>query len=143
IQLRPPYHAAASHLDRRDPRRIKRKETLYPLAVGDLAQGKVRVDPAVLARDANPFEGLGALALALDHPDHDPHRVTRLELRNGPVGGELFDLLALDLLKKVHRSTSRSLPLLHVARRSCAARWRSHKSGRRSRVRRSASDRRQ
>src|SRR6516162_10094748 len=138
IELGPPNHAAAHHLDRRDPRRIERKDPLHPLAIGDFAQGEVGVDPGVLAGDANPFEGLNPLALAFDHTEADPYRIPRLKDRYGPVGGEPLDLLALDLLKKIHRSTSRS-----PARHCCPAQYCSHKSGRRSRVRRSASARRQ
>src|ERR1700738_280267 len=109
IELRPADHPATHYFDHGDPRRIKRKDAFNSLAVGDLAQGEVRVDAGVLAGDANSFEGLDALALAFDHPDHDPHRIARLEFRHRPIGDELFDLLALDLLKKIHHSTSRSL----------------------------------
>src|SRR6267378_2199629 len=109
IELRPADHPATHYFDRGDPRRIERKDAFNSLAVGDLAQGEVRVDAGVLAGNANSFEGLDALALAFDHPDHDAHRITRLEFRHRPVGGELFDLLALDLLKKIHHTTSRSL----------------------------------
>src|SRR5215472_9515621 len=108
IQLGAAHHPAAHHLDRGDARGIERKDALHPLAVGDLAQGEVRVDAGVLARDAYPFEGLDALALALDDPDHDPDRVAGLKFRHGPGRGELFDLLALDLLQQIHRSTPRS-----------------------------------
>src|SRR5438270_3329865 len=109
IELGPPDYAAAHHFDRRDPRRIEREDALHALAVGNLAQGKVRVDAGVFARDANAFEGLDALALALHDPEHHAHRISRLEFRHRPVGGELFDLLAFDLLKKIHPSTSRSI----------------------------------
>src|SRR5712671_3380045 len=88
IQLGPPHRAAAHDLDRADPRRIERENALDPLAVGDLAQCEVRVDPGVLAGDAHPLEGLYAFAFALDDADADLHRVARLEGRDRPVGRE-------------------------------------------------------
>src|SRR5262249_32156117 len=121
IELCAPHHAAPHHLDRGDPRRIERKDAFYPFAVGDLAQGEIRVYAGVLTADAYPFEDLDALALALDHFDADPHCVARLKSRYRPVGGEPFDLLLLELLKKVHRFTSRSLSSSRSATTSCAA----------------------
>src|SRR5262245_8291156 len=67
IELGAPNYAPANDLDRGDARRIERKNALYPLAIGDLAQSEIRVDAGILARDAEPFEGLDPLALALDH----------------------------------------------------------------------------
>src|SRR5947199_3475639 len=44
IEFRSSDHAATHHLDRGDPGRIEREDTLHALAIRDLAQGKVRVD---------------------------------------------------------------------------------------------------
>src|SRR5207244_6763489 len=110
IELGAPHRAAAHDLDRADPRRIEREDALDPLAIRDLAQREVRVDPGVLAGDAHPFEGLDAFALAFDDPDADLHRVARLERRHRPVGRELGDLLGFELLQQIHRSTSSLLP---------------------------------
>src|SRR5580700_1989294 len=49
IELGALDRAAPDHLDRGDARRVKREDALDPLAVGDLAQREVRVDPGVLA----------------------------------------------------------------------------------------------
>src|SRR6266540_152842 len=111
IQLRAPHRAAAHHLDRADARRVERKDALDPLAVGDLAQGEVRVDPGVLAGDAHPLKGLDPLALAFDDPDADLDRVAWLERRDGPIGRELGDLLGFELLQQIHWSTSCLLSL--------------------------------
>ena len=66
IELGAPHVAAAHDLDRGDARRMQREDALHALAVGDLAQGEVRVDAGVLAADADALEGLDALALAFD-----------------------------------------------------------------------------
>src|SRR5262249_31954511 len=79
IELGPPHRAAPHHVDRGDPRRIEREDALDPFAVGNLAQGEVRVEPGILAGDAHPLEGLDALALAFDDLDADAHGVARLE----------------------------------------------------------------
>ena len=54
----------------------------------------------------------------------------------GRVGGQLRDLLGFELLQEVHRSTSL---VIAARRRSAPPTWRRHRSGRRSRVNRSAS----
>src|SRR5271170_5757062 len=117
IELRPPHDPAADHLDRGDPRRIHRKDALDPFAVGDLSQSEVRVHPGVFAPDAHTFEGLDALALALDDAQADAHGIPWLEFRHRPGGGEFLDLLALQFLQKIHNSTSRSVLA------SCLATW--------------------
>src|ERR1700730_7780058 len=101
IQLGPPHVAAAHHLDRADARRVEREDALDPLAVRDLAQCEIRVDPGILAGDAHPFESLDALALALDDPDADPHRVAGLERRHRALADQLRDLLRFELLPQI------------------------------------------
>src|SRR5579871_5522209 len=132
VELGPPHRTAPHHLDRGDARRVERKDALDPFAVGDLAQGEVRVDPGVLAGDANAFEGLDALALALDDADADAHRIARLERRDRPRRGELGGLLGLELLQKIHHVTScvrpfvwlRAAPTDRAGARGSAARRR-------------------
>src|SRR5437588_778211 len=109
VQLGTPHRPAPHHLDRADPRRIERKDALDPLAVRDLAQREVRVDPGVLAGDAHPLEGLDAFALALDDAHADPDRVARLKRRHRPLAGQFGDLLGFELLQQIHRFTSLSL----------------------------------
>src|SRR5205807_2423289 len=53
IQLGTPHRAAAHHLDRGDARRVQREDAFDALAVRDLAQREVGVDPGVAARDAD------------------------------------------------------------------------------------------
>ena len=84
---------------------MQRKHALHALAIGDLAQRKARIDASILAADAHTFKGLDALALTLDDAQTDPHRIAGLEFRHRAGGQELFDLLAFQLLKKVHLST--------------------------------------
>src|SRR5579863_8203704 len=100
IELGAPRHATPHHLDRRDARRMQRKDALDPLAVGNLAQREVRVDAGVFAGDADALEGLHALALALDHLDADAHRIARLEFRHAALGDQSFDLFALQFLEQ-------------------------------------------
>src|SRR5262249_20439010 len=123
------------NLDRGDARRIERKYALYTLAIGDLAEGEIGVDAGVLAGDTDPFKSLHPLTLAFDYSEADPHGVPRIKVRHRPVRSKLCDLLALDLLKKIHRSTFRS----SAQTRCGAAQCRPHKAGRRCGVRRSAS----
>src|SRR5258708_29471287 len=106
IKFGAPYRAAAHNLDRADPRRVEWEDAFHPFAIGDLAQGEVRIDPGVLAGDAHPLEGLDAFALAFDDADADLDRVARLEGRDRPVGRELGDLLGFELLQQIHHSTS-------------------------------------
>src|SRR6185437_15193496 len=111
IQLGAPDGAAAYDVNRADARRIEREDALDALAIRDLAQGEVRVDPGILAGDAYPLESLDALALAFDDPHADAHRVAGLERRDRPLAGQLVDLLGFELLQQIHRSTSYLLPL--------------------------------
>src|SRR5258708_10853010 len=93
IKFGAPYRAAAHNLDRADPRRVEWEDAFHPFAIGDLAQGEVRIDPGVLAGDAHPLEGLDAFALAFDDAHADLHRVARLERRDPPGGPGPGDLL--------------------------------------------------
>src|ERR1700757_405772 len=65
VELGAPHGTAAHHFDRGDAWRIKREDALDALAIADLAQREVRVDPGVLAGDADALERLDAFALAL------------------------------------------------------------------------------
>src|SRR3981081_2836636 len=100
IELGAAHLAAAHDLDRIDHRRIEREHALDALAVGNLAYREALVDAAAGARDAHTLIGLHARALALDHLDVDDHGVARSEIRDFLTGGELGDLLLLDLLQK-------------------------------------------
>src|SRR6185437_4838911 len=102
IELGAPHLAAAHHLDRRDARRVEREDALDALAVRDLAQGEIRVDPGVLAPDAHALEGLDALALALDDLDADAHGVAGAELGDRAALDHFRDLLVLERLQNIH-----------------------------------------
>src|ERR1043166_4570078 len=163
IELGAAHLAAAHHLDRVDHRRIEREHALDAFAVGNLTHGEVLVEPAAGAADAHALVGLHAAAVTLHHLDVDEQRVARCEVGDILAGGEFGDLLLLELLDEVHgKSPSRrrgdALSRLSGAGRrayttparvchlpvvlpGCAARQ-AHKSGRRSRVSRSASARR-
>src|SRR5277367_2448760 len=93
IELRPSHRAASYDLDQGDARRIEREDTLDPLAIGNLPQREVRVDPGILAGDANALERLDALALAVNDLDADTHRVAGLEARDRARCNELCLLL--------------------------------------------------
>src|SRR5579862_1110020 len=134
IELGAAHVAAAHHLDRGDARRMQREDAFDALAVGDLAQRKVRVDAGVLSGDADALEGLDAFALALDDAQADLNGIARLERRHRPLGDQFSDLLGFELLQDVHRCTSS----LAAPAALLIAAWRRHKSGRRCRVNRSA-----
>src|SRR4051794_40371019 len=110
IQLGAAHLAAAHDLDRVDHRRIERKHALDALAVRDLAYRKTLVDAAAGARDADALIGLHARALAFDHLDVDDHGIARTEIRDFLAGGELGDLLLLDLLQNVHGNSPAAAP---------------------------------
>src|SRR5271155_4356520 len=78
IKLGAPHVAAAHYLDRGDARRVERKHPFHAFAIGDLAQREIRVDPGILAGDADALEGLDALALTLDDAQADANRIARL-----------------------------------------------------------------
>src|SRR5258708_2078993 len=98
IELGASDRTAAHHLDRGDARRMERKDPFHPFAIGNLAQCEVRVDPGILAGDADALEGLDALALAFDDAQADAHRVPGLEWRHRPAGDQPGDLLGFELL---------------------------------------------
>src|SRR5947209_2732487 len=110
IELGAAHLAAAHDLDRVDHRRIEREHALDALAVGNLPHGEALVDAAAGARDAHTLVGLHARALALDHLDVDDHGVARSKVRNLLAGGQLGDLLLLDLLQKVHGDSPAAAP---------------------------------
>ena len=106
IELGAAHLAAAHQLDRVDHRRVEREHALDALAVGNLADREVLLDAAAGAADADALVGLDAGALAFDHLDVDDHGVARLEVRNVLAGGELVELLLLELLNEVHGNIS-------------------------------------
>src|SRR5262245_29362963 len=80
IELGAAYLAAPHDLDRVDHRRIERKHALHPFAIGDFPHGKILVQAASGAADADTLIGLDASALALDHLDVHDQRVARLKI---------------------------------------------------------------
>src|SRR5690606_2750000 len=109
------------------------------------------VEAGIAAGDADALIGLDALARALDHLDVHPQRIAGSEVGDGPLACQLLDLLLLELLDDVHGFDLSRLLEAKFSRpaasaravRPAIARWRRHRSGRRSRVSRSASARRQ
>src|SRR5262249_2387571 len=110
IELGAAHLAAAHDLDRVDHRRIERKHALHALAIRNLAHGEIFVEPVAGAADAHALVGLHAGALALDHLDVDDHRIARGEIRNVLAGGQLFDLLLLELLDQIHGNSPSAAP---------------------------------
>ena len=53
--------ATAQHFDLGDIGRVKREDALDAFAIGNFANGEVRIDPVILARNAHAFKGLEAL----------------------------------------------------------------------------------
>jgi hypothetical protein len=94
IELRAADLALAHDLHGIDQRAVDREHALHAFAIGDLAHREALVDAFALARDADAFEGLEALAglglLGLfvigrvDHLDVDLQRVAGAEFRMGP-----------------------------------------------------------
>ena len=145
IQLGAPHVAAADHGDLGDHRRVEREHALHAFAVADLANGEVAVQALVGTADAHALKGLGARAFALDHLHGDAHRVARREIGHRTVRGQAGDLLGFVMLDDVHRcGPSVMIPygaaagLATGAARVADVRA-SQRSGRRSRVVRSAS----
>src|SRR5580704_12640368 len=99
IELRPPDRAASHDLYQGDARRIEREDALDPLAIGNLPQREVRVEPGILAGDTHALERLDTLALAFDDLDADAHRVAGLETRHRPCRDKLGLLLGLESLQ--------------------------------------------
>ena len=106
---------------------MQREDALHPHAGGDLADRERFVHAAATAGDAHAFERLEALLFPLPDADHHPDRVPRIE--GGDVGLEPFPP---DLPHALHTVSSMRL-------RDYASKCFAHKSGRRSRVSRSAS----
>src|SRR5262249_29937912 len=142
----------------------------HPCAVGNLAHRKALVDSRAGTADADPFISLHAGTVAFDHLDIDDHGVAGRKIGNLLAGGKLVVLLFFELLDEVHCNLHRrrAQPTVGGSRlllpshrgiggpykaRSAGchpfgvlfgAFWRwAHKSGRRARVRASASPRRQ
>src|SRR6266480_1899225 len=155
VELRPADVAAAHDLDPGDDRRVHGESAFDADAEAHLADSERLARTAALAADHDPLEHLHALTVALHHPDVHLQRVAGREVRNVvPKVG------AIDKIGCVHRSPSRGGRLggeeprcyrsagpsgnSSSSRRSSAVRARGpRRSGRRSRVRRSACARRQ
>ena len=75
---------------------------LDALAVGNLADREILVDPAAGASDAHALIGLHAGAVAFDDLDVDAERVARSELRDLPLLGKRCGLLFLELFDDIH-----------------------------------------
>src|SRR2546430_5367503 len=85
-------HATFAHqLDLRDRWRVQREDALDAHARRDLPDGERRVDPGTAAADADAFERLQPLLVALTYPYHHADGVARIE--RGDVG---LEPLALD-----------------------------------------------
>src|SRR5262245_39743429 len=102
IELGAPHFAAAQDTDRVDHRRVKREHALDAFAVGNLAYGEIFVDAATRPADANAFVGLHAGFVAFDHLDVDEKGVARLKVGNFLPGRKFFNLLFFELLNDVH-----------------------------------------
>src|SRR5262245_16160769 len=170
IELGAAHLAAADHLDGVEHRRIERKHAFNAFAVGNLADREVLVHAVTGTPNAHAFVGLDTGAVAFDHLDVDLQGIARLEIRYFLAGGKLRHLLFFELFDQIHWISPSAAPV-NAGRTSayvsgCAGfyakpsalspfrhglslglfdrrRWGSHKSGRRSRVIRSASARRQ
>src|SRR5215470_19366352 len=116
IELGAADPAAPHDLDRIDHRRIEREHALHALAIRNLAHGEVLVEAVPGATNAHALIGLHAAALALDHLDVHDDRVARREIRNVLAGGQLFDLLLLELLNQVHGKSPSAAPRGRTAR---------------------------
>src|SRR5438552_8134860 len=112
IQLGPAYPPFAHQPDFGDRRRMEREDPLDADARRNLADGERLVDPAAAPGDTDALERLETLLLTFAHPHHDAHRV---------AGREGWDVVPQILHNYLLES-----PFF------------SHKSGLRSRVRRSA-----
>src|SRR5712692_2488640 len=82
IELGAAHLAAADDLDGVDHRRIKRKDALHPLSIGNLAHREILIETGTRPPDANALIGLNAAALAFDHLVVDENRVARPEFRD-------------------------------------------------------------
>src|SRR5439155_5643165 len=133
VELGAPHATLAHQLDLRDRRRVQWEDTLDADARRDLANGECRVDPRTAAADADALERLESLLVALAHSHHHADGVARIERRK--VG---LEPLALDRPESVHSRFSQSF---YASARLCVypSRCFAHRSGRRSRVTRSAS----
>src|SRR3954464_3331358 len=100
VELGASHFAFALHLNRGDERRIRLERALDALARGNLAHDEGGVEALVALGDHHAFEGLRALALALDDVDVDDHRVARPEVGHGLL--QALDLFLLKFLDQIH-----------------------------------------
>src|SRR5260370_29806058 len=136
--------AAGGDLDLGDDGRVQRESALNAHAEADLADGEGLADTAALAADHDALEELDPLPVAFHDPDVDLHRVAGREV--GPVVAEVR---AVDEIGGVHGVApgggpvivpGPSSPVSSAAARSCRLSPSGpRRSGRPSRVRRSAS----
>src|SRR5262245_46834840 len=110
IELGAAHPTTAHHLDRVDHRRIEREHALDSLAIGNLPDREILVEPVPGTADAHALIGLHAGTLALDHLDVDHHGIARREIGNLLAGGQFLDLLLLELLDQVHGNSPSAAP---------------------------------
>src|SRR6185369_3899274 len=135
VELGAANPAAAHQLERRDRGAVDGEHPLDADAGRHLPDGEVLADAAAPLGDDDALERLEPFLVALANADHDLDGVARLECRNvraQALTGHFCQPLHRRILRAVWR-LGRSLN--HVPYSSC----RSHRSGRRSRVSRSAS----
>src|SRR5690625_1294438 len=138
VELRPPDYTTTYDLDRLDDRGVEREDPLYPSPTGELADGEGLTHPAILPGDADALEDLDPLLVALAYPHIDPECITRRE-----IGEVITDLLRSCCSHYIHcilLEYLRPASATHSpAASSFIRRYRSQRSGRFSRVTRSAS----
>src|SRR5262245_30388921 len=102
VELRAVDVSDRGDVDLVDLRRVQRERALDADAEGVLADRERLAGAGPLPLDHDPLEDLDPLAVALDHPEVDAHRVARLE------AGHVAQLTALDVLDgRAHREKGR------------------------------------
>src|SRR2546425_8959560 len=116
IQLGPAYPAFPHQPDLGDRRRVQREDPLDAHARGNLADGEGLVHAAAPPGNADALERLQALFLTLAHAHHDAHRVAGREGWN--IVPQILHNYLLESPFFSHKSGLRS----RVRRSACAAR---------------------
>src|SRR5690606_35370694 len=103
VELGAPHLAASYDLDTFHQWRVDREDTFHALAIGNLADGEILVEPRAGARDAHALEGLDARPGTLGHAHEHAHGVTGRKGGKRALGSDLLSLLGLELTDKVSR----------------------------------------